>query len=194
MCLSEIFSMLGSKGSRTYTKGHTCKKKKAPSWMNTMSCSKVIGKQRHVTNLECYRLYEMSLKFFCFPFRSRNVNVCRVSDSRACNIWLPMWEAWITVLSCRLRNSSQKGRNRPRKSKNVSRKHFGFPQTHTQTHTWLSGLAALCCHLVSETSRWNDGKGWKVESMCVPRQRTEEDRLVLRYYLYKCNVIASAIH
>ena len=111
-----------------------------------------------------------------------------------CNIWLPMWEAWITVLSCRLRKSSQKGRNRLRKSKKVSRKHLGFPQTHTQTHTWLSGLAAVCCHLVSETSRWNDGKGWKVERMCVPRQRTEEDRLVLRYYLYKCNVIASAIH
>jgi hypothetical protein len=41
------------------------------------------------------------------------------------------------VLSCRLRNSSQKGRNRLRKSKKVSRKHFGFPQTHTDTHVTL---------------------------------------------------------
>jgi len=41
----------------------------------------------------------------------------------------------------------------------------GFP---TQTHTWLSGLAALCCRPVSETSRWNDGKGWEGESMCCP--------------------------
>jgi len=38
----------------------------------------------------------------------------------------------------------------------------------TQTHTCLSGLAALCCHPVSETSRWNDRKGWEGENMCCP--------------------------
>jgi hypothetical protein len=27
----------------------------------------LIGKQRHVTKLECYCLFEMSLKFFVFP-------------------------------------------------------------------------------------------------------------------------------
>ena len=39
---------------------------------------KLIGKQRHVTKLECYRLFEMPLKIFFPPFRGRNVNVCRV--------------------------------------------------------------------------------------------------------------------
>jgi len=47
------------------------------------------GKQRHVTKLEYYRLFEMSRKFFCFPFWNRNVNVCRVSDFWKCNIYLP---------------------------------------------------------------------------------------------------------
>jgi hypothetical protein len=44
---------------------------------------------------------------------------------------LPMWEAWITVLSCRSRNISQKGRNRLRRSKKVY-KHRGFRHRHTR--------------------------------------------------------------
>jgi hypothetical protein len=39
----------------------------------------LIGKQIHVTKLEFYRLFEMSLKLF--PVRSRNVNICRVSHT-----------------------------------------------------------------------------------------------------------------
>ena len=46
----------------------------------------LIGKKRHVTKF--WNVAEV----FCFPFRSRSVNVCRVSDSWACNIQLPMWK------------------------------------------------------------------------------------------------------
>jgi len=43
---SEICAMLRAKGSSTCAKAHTCKKKKAASWMNTMSCSTMSRKAK----------------------------------------------------------------------------------------------------------------------------------------------------
>jgi len=58
------------------------------------------------------------------------------------------------------------------------RYHINTGASDTDTHTWLSGLAALCCHPVSETYRWNDGEGWEGERMCCPytayERRTDE--------------------
>jgi hypothetical protein len=135
MYQSEICAMLRTKGSSTYAKAHTCKKKKkmAASWMNTMSFSTNNRKAKTCDEIGMLPSVWNVSEVLCFPFRSRNVNVCRVSDPRACNTHLPMWEAWITVLSCRLRNISQEGRNRLRMSKKVSYKHWGF----RHRHTWL---------------------------------------------------------
>jgi hypothetical protein len=126
----------------------------------------------------------------CFPSRSRNVNVCRVSDPRACNISLPMSEAWIRVLSCRSRNISQKRRNRLRRSKKVSYKYWGFRHRHTRdSQGWQH------CVVIPSAKRIA-GRMGKVDSAkecVVPRQRTEGGRTkfrqVLRYYLYKCNAV-----
>jgi hypothetical protein len=156
------------------TRKHTCKKKKAASWMNTMSSLTMNRKTKTCNEIGMLLSVWNVTEVFCFPFRSRNVNVCRVSDFWACSIYLPMWEAWITVLSCRSQNISQKGRNRWE----GRRGYINTGSADTHTHTWLSGLAALCCHPVSETSRWNDGKGWEGESMCRPQtgngRRTDE--------------------
>jgi hypothetical protein len=135
-----------------------------------------IGKQRHVTKLECYHLFEISLKFFCFPFRSRNVNVCRVSDFWACNIYFPMRETWITVLSCRSQNISQKGRNRLRRSKKVY-KHRVCRHRHTRdSQGWQHCVVIpLAKHLAGTT-----GKVEKVKACVVRRQGTEEGRTKVR--------------
>jgi hypothetical protein len=115
-----------------FAKAHTCKKKKGASQMNTMSCSTINRKANTCNEIGMLPSVRNVTEFLCFPFRSQNINVCRVSDPRACNIWLPMWEAWIRVLSCRSRNISQKGRNRLRRSKKVSYKHWGFRHRHTR--------------------------------------------------------------
>jgi len=98
--------------------------------MNTMSCSTMNRKAKTCNEIGMLPSVRNVTEVLCFPFRSRNVNVCRVSDPRACNIQLPTSEAWITVLSCRSRNISQKGRNRLRRSKKVSYKHWGFRHRH----------------------------------------------------------------
>jgi hypothetical protein len=145
------------------TQKHTRPKRRMQhcEWIQCL-LRQLIGKQRHNEIGMLPSVWNVT-EVFCFPFRSWNVNVCRVSDSWACNIYLPMWEAWITVLSCRSQNVFQKGRNRLRSLKKVY-KHMGCRNRHTHD----SRLAALCCHPVSETSRWNDGKGWEGESMCCP--------------------------
>jgi hypothetical protein len=139
-CVSEICAMLRMKGSSTYAKAHTCRKKKAASWMNTMSYS-IINRKA-----EMYRNWNVTVcsecHWSCFPLRSRNVNVCRVSDSRACNIKLPMSKAWITVLSCCPRNISQKGRKRLRRSKKVSYKHWGFRHTYVTLRVYSTVLSS----------------------------------------------------
>ena len=99
-----------------------------------------------------------------------------------------MWEAWITVLSYRLRIISQKGRNRLRRSKEVSRKHWGFrhTQTHTQTcdsHGWQQCVVIPSANHLTGTT----GKFEKAKECVVPRQRTEEGRTSLdRFYVIIC--------
>jgi len=132
MCQSEICAMLRTKGSSTYAKAHTCKKK-AASWMSTVSCSTIYKKARTCNVIGMLPSVWNVTEVLCFPFRSRNVNVCRVSEPRACNIQLPMWEAWITVMSCRLRNISQKGRNRLRRLKKGCCKLWGLMCRFTQS-------------------------------------------------------------
>ena len=115
-------------------------------------------------------------EIFCFPFRSRNVNVCRVFDSWACNIYLPMWEAGITVLSCCSQNISQKGRNRLRRSKKVY-KHRGFRHRHTRdSQGWQHCVVVpLAKHLAGTTGRVE-----KVKACVVRRQVMEEGRTKVR--------------
>jgi len=74
------------KGPQLTQKAHTCKKKKAVSWMNTMSCSTINRKAKTCNEIGMLPSVWNVTEVFCFPFRSRNINVCRVSDSRACNI------------------------------------------------------------------------------------------------------------
>ena len=81
------------------------------------------------------------------------------------------------MLSCRLRNISQKGRNRLRRSKKVSCKHWGFQHTHTHTRArdsqgWQPCVVIpLAKHLAGTT-----GKVEKAKECVVPRQRTEGGR------------------
>jgi hypothetical protein len=79
-------AMLRTKGSSTYAKTHTCKKKKAASQMNTKSCSTINRKSKTCTVIGMLPSVRNVTEVLCFPFRSWNVNVCRVSDPRACNI------------------------------------------------------------------------------------------------------------
>jgi hypothetical protein len=107
---------------------------------------------------------------------------------------LPMWEAWITVLSCRSQNISRKGRNRLRRSKKVY-KHRGCRHRHKcDSQGWQHCVAIPLVKRLAGTT----GKVEKVKACVVCRQGMEEGqtkvRYVLRYHLYKCNVIASAIH
>jgi hypothetical protein len=95
-----------------------------------------------------------------------------------------MSEAWITVLSCRSRNISQKGRSRLKRSKKVSYKTLGLP---TQTHTLLSGLAATCCHPVSEVSV----EGWgrmirRKNVLSLDSVQKEDGRRFDRFYVIIC--------
>jgi len=176
MYQSEICAMLRTKGSTTYAKAHTCKKKKAALWMNTMSSSTINRKTKTCNEIGMLPSVWNVTEFFCFPFRSRNVNVCRVFDSWACNIYLPMWEAWITVLSCRSQNISQKGQNRLRRSKNVY-KHRGCRHRHTRdSQGWQHCVVIpLAKHLAGTT-----GKIEKVKACVVRRQGTEEGRTKVR--------------
>jgi hypothetical protein len=83
-------AMLRTNGSSTYAKAHTWKKKKkAASQMNTMSCSTINRKTKTCNEIGMLPSVRNVTEVLCFPFGSRNVNVCRVSDSRACNIQLP---------------------------------------------------------------------------------------------------------
>jgi hypothetical protein len=86
MCQSEICVMLRMKESSTYAKAHMCKKKKAASGMNTMSCSTINRKAKTHNEIGMLPSVRNVTEVLCFPFRSRNVNVCMVSDPQACNI------------------------------------------------------------------------------------------------------------
>ena len=98
------------------------------------------------------------------------------------------------MLSCRSQNISQKGQNRLRRSKKVY-KHRGCRHRHTRdSQGWQHCVVIpLAKHLAGTT-----GKVEKVKECVVRRQGTEEGRTkvrqVLRYHLYKCNAIVSAIH
>ena len=92
MYQSEICAMLCTKGSTKNAKAHTCKKKKAASWINTMSSLTINRKAKTCNEIGMLPSVLNVTEVLCFPFRSRNVNVCRVSDSWACNIQLPMWK------------------------------------------------------------------------------------------------------
>jgi len=168
--------MLHMKGSTTYAKAHTCKKKKAASWMNAMFSSTINRKAKTCNEIGLLQSVWNVTEIFCFPFRSRNVNVCRGFDSWACNIYLPMWEAGITVLSCCSQNISQNGRNRLRRSKKVY-KHRGFRHRHTRdSQGWQhSVVIPLAKHLAGTT-----GKVEKVKACVVRRQGTEEGRTKVR--------------
>jgi hypothetical protein len=194
MYRSEIRAMLRMKGSTTYGKAHTCKKKKAALWMNTLSCSTINRKAKTCNKIGMLPSVWNVTEVLCFPFRSRNVNVCRVSDSWACNIYLSMWEAWITILSCRSQNISQKGWNRLRRLKKIY-KHRGFRHWHTRdSQGWQHCVVIPLAKYLAVTT----GKVEKVKACVVCRQVKEEGwmkvRLVLHYHLYKCNAIASAVH
>jgi hypothetical protein len=162
---------------------HTCKKKKIASWMSTMS-SCTINTKRHVTKLECYPLWEMSLH------QNNNVWQLNVLEYRATefpeDINTPgldgrtdhppphththartharmrahdsqCWQVSVIVpFEIRFPETTKQ-------VEKVSYKHSGFRHTHTHTHThthaWLSELATLCCHSISETFSWNDREG-----------------------------------
>jgi len=183
MYQSEICAMLRTKWSTTYAKAHTCKNKKAVSWMNTRSSSTVNRKAKACNGIGILPSVWNVTEVFCFPFRSRNVNVCRVSDFWACNIYFPMWETWITVLSCRSQNISQKGRNRLRSSKKVY-KHRGCRHRHTRdSQIWQHCVVIpLAKHLAGTT-----GKVEMVKKCVIRRQGTEEGRTkVDRFYVIIC--------
>ena len=168
--------MLRTKGSTTYAKAHTCKNK-AASWMNTMFSSTINRKAKTCNEIGMLESVWNVTEIFCFPFRSRNVNVCRVSDSWACNIYLPMWEAWMTVLSCRSQNISQKGENRLRRSKKVSYKHWGFRHRHTcDSQGWQHCVVIPLVKRVAGTT----GKVETVKACVVLRQGTEKERTNVR--------------
>jgi hypothetical protein len=157
--------------------------KKTASWKNTMSCSTVHRKAKTCNEMATLPSVWNVTEVLSFPVRSRNVNVCRVSDPRACNMQLPMWEAWITVLSCRLRNISQKGRNGLRRPKKVLCKHSDFRHTHARTHTHTRDSHGRQHCVVIPLAKHLAGKTEKVEKAkeCVfPRQHTEGGRTEVR--------------
>jgi hypothetical protein len=89
---------------------------------------------------------------------------------------LPMSEAWITVLSCRSHNISQKGRNRLRRSKEVYR-HRGCRHRHTRdSQVWQHCVVIpLAKHLAGTTVKLE-----KVKACVVRRRLTEEGRTKVR--------------
>jgi hypothetical protein len=145
--------------------------------MNTMSCSTINMKAKTCNQIGMLPSVRNVTEDLCFPFRSRNVNVCRVSDHRACNIQLPMSEAWITMLSCRSRNISQKERNRLRRSKKVSYKHWGFRHRHTRgSQGWQHCVIIPLAKYPAGTKE----KIEKAKECLVPRQRTAGGRTKVR--------------
>jgi hypothetical protein len=144
--------------------------------MNTMSCSTINRKTKACNGIGILPSVWNVTEVFCFPFRSRNVNVGRVSDSRACNIYLPVWEAWITVLSCHSQNTFQKGQNRVRRSKKIY-KHRGCRHRHTRdSQNWQHCVVfPLAKHLAGTT-----GKVEKVKKCVAHRQGKEEGRTKVR--------------
>jgi len=48
--------------------------------MNTMSCSTINRKAKTCNEIGMLQSVRNVTEVLCFPFRSRNVNVCRVSD------------------------------------------------------------------------------------------------------------------
>jgi len=93
-----------------------------------------------------------------------------------------MWEAWITVLSYRSRNISQKGRNRLRRSKKVY-KHRGFRHRHTRdSQSWQHCVVIPLAKQLAGTK----GKVERVKKCVVRRQGTEEGRTKVRFYVTIC--------
>jgi hypothetical protein len=54
--------------------------------MNTMSCSTVNRKAKTCNEIGMLPSVRNVTEVLCFPFRSRYVNVCWVSNPQACNI------------------------------------------------------------------------------------------------------------
>jgi hypothetical protein len=94
---------------------------------------------------------------------------------------LPMWEAWITVLSCRSQNISQKGQNRLRRSKKAY-KHRGCQHRHTRdSQGWQHCVIPLVKHLA------RTGKVEKVKACVVLRRERKKDGWKLdRFYVIIC--------
>ena len=174
--------MLLTEGSSNYAKAHTCKKKKAASWINT-SCLTINRKAKTCNKIGMLPSVWNVTEVLCFPFRSRNINVCRVSDSRACNIYLPMWEAWITVLSCRSQNISQTGRIRLRRSKKVY-KHRGCRHRHTSdSQGWQHCFVIpLVKHLAERRERLRRQRN----VLSVDRERKRDGRRLDRFHVIIC--------
>ena len=94
----------------------------------------LIGKQRHLTKLECYRLFGMPLKFFVFPSGA----------GMQMFVGFPTLEHATYICPCEKHGSQcchavcetfPRKDDRLRTSKKVSCKHWGFRHTHTHTHT-----------------------------------------------------------
>ena len=183
MYRSEICAMLRTKGSTTYAKAHTCKKK-AASWMNTMSSSKINRKAKTCNEIGMLQSVWNVTEVLCFPFRSRNVNVCRVSDSRACNIYLPMWEAGITVLSCRSQNISQKGQNRLKGRRRYINTGASDTDTHVTHRVGSTVLSSL--HRNISLQRRERLRRWKHVLLSVDRKRKKDGRRLERFYAIIC--------
>jgi hypothetical protein len=91
-----------------------------------------------------------------------------------------MCEAWITVLSCRSQNISQKGRNRLRRSKKLY-KYGGCRHRHTRdSQGWQHCVVIpLAKHHAGTT-----GKVEKVKKCVVRRQERKKDgRMLDRFYV-----------
>jgi hypothetical protein len=92
--------------------------------------------------------------------------------------------AWITVLSCRSRNISKEGRNRLRRSKKVSCKHWGFWHRHTRdSQGWQHCVVIPLAKRITGTTE----KFEKAKECVVPSQRSKEDEQRLdRFYVIIC--------
>jgi len=94
-----------------------------------------------------------------------------------------MWEAWITVLSCRSRNISQKWRNGMRRSKKVY-KHSDFRHRHTRDcQGWQHCVVIpLTKHLSERRERL---RRWK-NVLSIDRERKKDGRRLDRLYVIIC--------
>jgi hypothetical protein len=95
-----------------------------------------------------------------------------------------MSEAWITVLSCRLRNIFQKGQNRARRSKNVSYKHWGIRHRHTRdSRGWQHCVfIPLAKHPLERRERLRRRKN----VLSLDSVRKEDGRRLDRFYVIIC--------